>query len=188
MSVDRSLFSVVVPLYNEEENLDHLAERLLRTFSAMDFDAYEVILVSDGSTDATEDVIVELVERNLIFKGVFLTRNFGHQAAVSVGLTHTQGSVIAVLDGDLQDPPEAFGSFVQALDDGADVAYGVRRKRKENIFERIGYHLFYRLLQRMSRGQTNNLGTLLYSSTPVTLQTLQRLSWPYIATRICVWN
>lgn len=150
MTVDRTLLSVVVPLYNEQHNLAHLAQRLLRTFSAMDFDGYEAILVSDGSTDATEPMISELVAQNPIFKGVYLTRNFGHQAAVSIGMAEAAGSVIAVLDGDLQDPPEALHRLVEALDRGADVAYGVRRKRKENLFKRVGYYAFYRTLRRLS--------------------------------------
>jgi dolichol-phosphate mannosyltransferase len=144
--LDRSRLSLVVPVYNEQETLPALEARLRALADSAGFDDCEILLVSDGSTDGTEPLIRRLVARDGRFRGVFLTRNFGHQAAVSTGLAHARGSVVAVLDGDLQDPPEAVPLLLDALDAGADVAYGVRTRRKEGPLKRAAYHAFYRLL------------------------------------------
>jgi dolichol-phosphate mannosyltransferase len=149
-AMDRAHLTIVVPLYNEEENLPELASRLGSTADSMDFAAYEFLLVSDGSTDRSELMIRDLVHRDSRFRGIFLSRNFGHQAAVSVGLAHARGTVVAILDGDLQDPPEAIPLLVGALDRGADVAYGIRQRRKETVPKRFAYFAFYRLLRAIS--------------------------------------
>jgi dolichol-phosphate mannosyltransferase len=146
MGLDRGLLSVVVPVLDEEEVLPALWERLAVALDAMGFDDWEVIFVSDGSTDRTEPLLLELARGQPRVGAVFLARNFGHQAAVSVGLAHARGSVVAIVDGDLQDPPEALPALVEALEAGADVAYGVRRRRKERAPLRAAYWLFYRLL------------------------------------------
>ncbi len=148
--LDRSLLSVIVPIYNEEAILPELARRLPRALEGLSFRAIEILLVSDGSFDRTEKLIREIVARDARFQGIFLTRNFGHQAAVSIGMAHARGSVVAVIDADLQDPPEVIGSLVEALEDGNDVAYGVRTKRKEGILKRWAYFTFYRLLRLVS--------------------------------------
>jgi glycosyltransferase involved in cell wall biosynthesis len=148
--LDRSLLSVVVPIYNEEDTLPELERRLVEALSGLGFDALEFVLVSDGSVDRSEAMICEIVARDPRFRGIFLTRNFGHQAAISIGMSHARGSVIAIIDGDLQDPPEAIALLVDALVQGADVAYGVRGKRKENVFKQSAYFTFYRLLRSLS--------------------------------------
>src|SRR5512135_2477268 len=150
MPLDRSLLSVVVPIYNEEENLPELERRLMGLAATAGFRDIEFILVSDGSMDHSEAMIRQIVARDERFCGMFLSRNFGHQAAVSTGLEQARGSVVAVIDGDLQDPPEAINTLVAALEDGADVTYGVRRKRKEYFLKRSAYSLFYRLLRGIS--------------------------------------
>ncbi len=148
--LDRSRLSVIVPIYNEEETLSELEARLPSAVECLGFEDLEFILVSDGSHDASESIICEMVERDPRFRGVFLTRNFGHQAAVSTGLNYARGSVVVIIDGDLQDPPEVIPELVDALERGADVAYAVREKRKENIFKRFAYFAFYRLLSGIS--------------------------------------
>ncbi len=148
--LDRSLLSVIVPIYNEEAILPELARRLPRAVEGLSFRAIEFLLISDGSFDRSEKLIREIVARDPRFQGIFLTRNFGHQAAVSIGMSHARGSVVAVIDADLQDPPEVIGSLVEALEDGNDVAYGVRTKRKEGILKRWAYFTFYRLLRLVS--------------------------------------
>ena len=150
MPLDRSRLSVVIPIYNERAILPELARRLLATFNNLPFDDHEVMFVSDGSTDGSNELLGELVEDNPEFKAVLLSRNFGHQAAVSTGLSHASGSVVCVLDGDLQDPPEVLADLVEALADGADVAYAVRRKRKEHVLKRAAYAVFYRTMAAMS--------------------------------------
>jgi polyisoprenyl-phosphate glycosyltransferase len=145
--LDKSLLSVVVPVYDEEATLPELERRLARAIEGLGFRAVEILLVSDGSRDSSEDMIREIVERDERFQGIFLTRNFGHQAAVSIGMSYAKGTVVAIIDADLQDPPEAIGSFIAALETGHDVAYGVRRKRKEGVLKRCAYFVFYRLLR-----------------------------------------
>jgi dolichol-phosphate mannosyltransferase len=141
---------VVVPIYNEQDTLAELERRLKELASGLAFDAFEFVLVSDGSVDRSEAMICDMVARDARFRGIFLTRNFGHQAAISIGMSHAKGSVIAIIDGDLQDPPEAIALLVQALGQGADVAYGIRSKRKENFFKQSAYFTFYRLLRSVS--------------------------------------
>ncbi len=148
--LDKSMLSVIVPVFNEEANLPELERRLPEALEGLGFRSLEFLLVSDGSRDGSENMICEIVERDARFLGVFLTRNFGHQAAVSIGMSHASGSVIAIIDADLQDPPESIGSLVEALEQGNDVAYGVRRNRKEGVFKRWAYFLFYRLLRFVS--------------------------------------
>ncbi len=144
------MLSVVVPVYNEEETLSELRSRLMSVLDELDFEDFEVLMVSDGSTDATEAIIHDMVAADPWFVGIFLTRNFGHQAAVDAGLQSAQGSVVAVMDGDLQDPPEVIPELIDALDQGADVAYGIRRNRKEGVVKRAAYWSFYRGLKLIS--------------------------------------
>jgi polyisoprenyl-phosphate glycosyltransferase len=150
MAPKRESLSIVVPIFNEEENLPELRRRVKDVVEKLRFAENEVLLVSDGSVDRSEAMIREIVAEDPLFKGVFLTRNFGHQAAVSVGLSQAKGSVVVVIDGDLQDPPEAIPLLVQTIDEGADVAYAVRKHRKENVLKRAAYAVFYRLLQRLA--------------------------------------
>ena len=148
--LDKAMLSVIVPIFDEEATLPELERRLPRALEGLGFRSLEFLLVSDGSRDRSESMIAEIVERDERFLGIFLTRNFGHQAAVSIGLSHASGTVVAIIDADLQDPPEAIGSLIAQLEQGNDVAYGVRRKRKEPVLKRWAYFLFYRLLRFVS--------------------------------------
>ena len=148
--LESSLFSLIVPLFNEEENIPELMRRIPLALDTLGFTAWELILISDGSRDRTNEMISEIARKDPRVTAVLLSRNFGHQAAVSTGLTIARGSAIAIIDGDLQDPPEALRLLVQALRDGFDVAYGVREHRKENIFKRAAYFSFYRVLKRVA--------------------------------------
>lgn len=114
------------------------------------FSDTEVIFVSDGSTDRTDEFLADIVQKDCRCRALILTRNFGHQAAVTTGLRKITADIVAVIDGDLQDPPEVIEQLVNAIDAGADVAYGVRRKRKENLLKRISYFAFYRLLKSVA--------------------------------------
>jgi polyisoprenyl-phosphate glycosyltransferase len=142
--------SFVVPLFNEETVFKPLVDRL-DLFSARITLPHEIIFVDDGSSDETPRLMEALAERDPTYHCIFLSRNFGHQYAVSAGLKYARGSIaVMILDGDLQDPPELFNEFYKCLSEGYDVVYGVRTKRKENIFKRLLYHLFYRLLKKIS--------------------------------------
>ena len=147
---NRVTVSVVVPIYNEELVLPAALERF-RAISATccDFD-FEFILVDDGSADASGAMIEDAAQRGEI-TALRLSRNFGHQAAVSAGIDHAFGDYVAVIDGDLQDPPELIPEMIAAMQNAeADVAYGVRTHRKEGALKRCAYHTFYRLLAALS--------------------------------------
>jgi len=141
--------SVVVPLYNEEETIGELYRRLDEVLRSMGA-SYEILLVNDGGKDATPRLIDSLAESDPCVVPVHLSRNFGHQAAISAGIDRAQGLAVIVMDGDLQDPPEVIPQFVQLWRMGNDVVYAIRRRRKENAFRRLGYFTFYRLLRAIS--------------------------------------
>jgi len=141
--------SIVIPLYNEEEVFEELVKRLKGVLGQLPF-LCEVIFVDDGSRDSTAAKIGVVCQEDPRFKGAILSRNFGHQLAVSAGLQFTSGRTVAVLDGDLQDPPEVLYDFYQKLQEGYDVVYAVRQKRKESLMKRVAYSSFYRILSRLS--------------------------------------
>jgi len=138
--------SLVIPCYNEGRVLPVLKERLLRSLPELKL-SWEVILVDDGSRDDTFGQLAALHAADARFKMISFSRNFGHQTAVFAGLSHAQGEFVAVMDADLQDPPEFIATCVAKLKEGYDVVYAVRRQRKENLFKRAGYAIFYRLLK-----------------------------------------
>jgi polyisoprenyl-phosphate glycosyltransferase len=141
--------SVVVPLYNEEENLPELYRRLTQSLQAMEL-SYELVFVNDGSKDRTPILIDALHEEDCRVVGIHLSRNFGHQAAISAGLDYARGQAVILMDGDLQDPPEVLDQFVQRWQQGYEVVYAIRTKRKEGLLKRTGYFWFYRLLRHVS--------------------------------------
>jgi len=142
--------SLVVPIHNEQENLWELHSRINDVLNQLPQVEAEILLVSDGSTDNSDRMISEIVAGDARYKGIFLSRNFGHQAAVSIGLEQTVGEVVAIIDGDLQDPPHELPRLLDALAGGADVAYGIRTRRKERWWKRAAYSAFYRLLRSIA--------------------------------------
>jgi len=138
--------SVVIPLWNEQENLEALHRRLTDTLQEMEL-PYEIVFVNDGSQDATPWTLDKLYSDDPHVAVVHLSRNFGHQPAVSAGLERARGRAVIVMDGDLQDPPEVIPQFVGSWREGNDVVYAVRTERKENVVMRLCYFAFYRLLR-----------------------------------------
>ena len=139
--------SIVIPLYNEEQVFDQLVKRLKNVIEATPFKC-EVILVNDGSTDNTAQLIEQTCIQDERFTGLLLSRNHGHQLAVTAGLAHTRGTKGAmIIDGDLQDPPELITDFYALLNSGYDVVYAVRKNRKETPLKKLAYWLYYRLLE-----------------------------------------
>lgn len=110
----------------------------------------ELVLIDDGSRDQSYDSIEKLSQSYSYIKGIKLARNFGHQAAVRTALEYATGDYIAIIDDDLQDPPSLLPQFFSYLDKGYDVAYGVRRKRKENFIKVLCYNSFYKILRALS--------------------------------------
>lgn len=141
--------SVVVPLFNEQENLNELHRRLRASLDPLELEA-ELVFVNDGSTDSTTQMVHMLAHSDPGVVGIQLSRNFGHQAAVSAGLAHATGDAVIIMDGDLQDPPEVLSQFIERWKHGADVVYAIRTKRKEGFFKRLAYAAFYRLLHKLS--------------------------------------
>ncbi len=111
---------------------------------------WEVIFVDDGSADATPDQLSELHGHEPRFKVITFSRNFGHQAAISAGLSFASGDLVGIMDADLQDPPELFPDCLERLREGYDVVYAVRRRRRETVLLRMGYALFYRLMRLLA--------------------------------------
>lgn len=141
--------SVVVPVYNEEENVPELYRRLTDVMAGMGR-PYELLFVNDGSSDATLDRLQALQARDPHICLLDLARNFGHQAAVTAGIDHAVGRAVITIDGDLQDPPEVIPDLVARWQEGYDVVYAVRTKRKEGLLKRLAYGTFYRLMHWMA--------------------------------------
>ena len=112
-------------------------------------DQFELIIVDDGSRDRTLEICERLASDPRL-KVISLSRNFGHQAAVSAGLAYATGDIVIVMDADLQDPPEELRPFLEKIGEGWDVVYAIRTKRKENFLKRASYYLYYRILKRLA--------------------------------------
>jgi glycosyltransferase involved in cell wall biosynthesis len=136
--------SVVVPLFNEAENLGELHRRLSLALESLG-SSYELVFVNDGSRDATGDLLDELRRADPQLVVLHLSRNFGHQAAICAGIDHARGEAVVLMDGDLQDPPEVLDQFILAWREGHEVVYAVRTQRQEAWPKRCAYALFYRV-------------------------------------------
>ena len=143
------LLSVVVPCFNEEEVIGLTYRRLVEVLGDRGF-SLQIIFVDDGSRDRTPELVIGLSEEDARVKTVLLSRNFGHQAAVSAGLANADGNAVVVIDADLQDPPEVVLEMIEKWFDGADVVYGIRTQRKETLLKRTAYNCFYRLFRRLA--------------------------------------
>jgi polyisoprenyl-phosphate glycosyltransferase len=124
--------SVVTPAYNEEDSLPEFYRQLREVLQRVDGMDYEIIIVDDGSIDRTREIIHDLHQDDGKLRGIYLSRNFGHQASIMAGLRYATGDVIAVMDSDLQDSPKALPLFLEKWHEGYDVVYAVR-KEKEGI-------------------------------------------------------
>jgi glycosyltransferase involved in cell wall biosynthesis len=140
---------VVVPAFNEQENIPVLHRELAAALDARGI-SFELLIVDDGSRDATAETLRRIARTDRRVRALRLSRNFGHQEAISIGLQHARGRAVAVMDADLQDRPSDLLLLYDRWRDGADVAYAVRRSRKETLRRRFAYRLFYRLLARLA--------------------------------------
>jgi polyisoprenyl-phosphate glycosyltransferase len=143
------LLSIVVPCFNEEDVIRLTHRRLVDVLGKTGF-CLQIVFVDDGSDDGTPDIAAEIAKSDPRVKTVLLSRNFGHQAAVSAGLADADGDAVVVMDADLQDPPEAVIQMIEKWLQGADIVYGIRTKRKESLLKRAAYSLFYRAYQRLA--------------------------------------
>lgn len=142
--------SFIIPLYNEEQVFTELQNRLIALTNKNEF-TFEFIMVDDGSSDKTPELMEQLSLKDKRFKSIFLSRNFGHQIAVSAGMANvTNPDAIMIIDGDLQDPPELVSDFYKHIKAGYDVVYAIRKKRKERWIKKVSYWMFYRILNSIS--------------------------------------
>jgi glycosyltransferase involved in cell wall biosynthesis len=142
-----NLLSVVAPAYNEGELLIHFVERVSQSLDRLG-QPFEIVLVNDGSTDHTLNVMDALAAAHPAISVVNLSRNFGKEIALTAGLTHAVGDAVVVIDADLQDPPEIIGRFVEAYCEGYDMVYGRRTSRDgETWMKKKTAHVFYRMMR-----------------------------------------
>lgn len=141
---DQIVYSIVIPIYNEEKTISELWRRLHTVLQSFDFQS-EVIFINDGSIDGSLELLMQLNEAHSEVKILSFSRNFGHQCALSAGLDHAEGEAVIMMDGDLQDAPEVIIDFVNTWKQGYDVVYAIRKKRKENILKRAAFKAFYRV-------------------------------------------
>src|SRR5689334_6980797 len=145
----RPVLSLVIPVLNEEAVIGELSRRVIE-FLAQVGVTWEVVFIDDGSTDRSREMLKELCIADARFKLVALSRNFGHQLAITAGLDYASGEAVVVMDADLQDPPEVVSEMLARYREGFEVVYGVRRKRHdETWFKLMTASAFYRLLRAM---------------------------------------
>ncbi len=153
------MISLVIPVYNEEVLIDELIERSIKVLSEIS-DHFEILFVDDGSQDGTLKKLLQHRDNEKRIKILSLSRNFGHQAALTAGLEHAKGDYIAMMDGDLQDPPELLREMYMKLKSGeCDVINGKRRSRRGSIGRRMLTYIFHKLFKRVSGlGEIENVG------------------------------
>jgi polyisoprenyl-phosphate glycosyltransferase len=143
-----TLLSVVAPMFDEEATAEAFYER---TIAALQGIPFELVLVDDGSRDGTGEILDRLAAADPRVRVVFLSRNFGHQTAITAGLDHALGDAVVMIDADLQDPPEVIPKLIEQWRAGADVVYAVRSTRAgETRFKLVTARWFYRLMNRLS--------------------------------------
>ncbi len=142
--------SVAIPLHNEASVLADLLRRVGAVLDALPGGPHEIVMVDDGSSDETMAGLEQAAGREPRLVAVSLSRNFGHQAAITAALDHVTGDATVIMDGDLQDRPEAIPQFLELFSQGYDVVYAKRVRRKEPWWLRLCYFTFYRLLARLS--------------------------------------
>lgn len=147
---DRPLLSVIVPVFDETEVIQHFLEETCRVLSALAL-PYEYVFIDDGSRDATADILSDRLKRGLPGRLVGLSRNFGKEAALSAGLEYAKGDVIVIIDADLQDPPDMISQMIDGWRAGYDVIYGLRVDRSsDTLMKRSTANMFYWLFNNLS--------------------------------------
>ncbi len=144
------LLSLVIPAFNEEEAMVQSFERTYMAMRSIGY-PFEIIYIDDGSRDKTWEILSRLAKEHAEVKALRLSRNFGHQLAVTAGMDEAEGDAVIIMDADLQDPPEVIADMVRAWEQGADIAYGKRARRKgETAAKKLTAWCYYRLLNLMS--------------------------------------
>jgi polyisoprenyl-phosphate glycosyltransferase len=144
------LVSLIIPIFNERDNLDALGRRLAPILEQVTSGSFEVLFIDDGSRDGSSDLLDAMSARDNRYKVIHFSRNFGHQSALQAGLDAASGSAVVMMDADLQDPPELLDQFITKWKEGYEVVYAIRRRRKEPLWKRMAYRIFYRTLRWLS--------------------------------------
>lgn len=142
--------SLVIPCYNEDAVIALTHQALVDSLGSDPTFDLEIVYVDDGSRDDTNNILLGIASTDQRVRVIFLSRNFGHQAAVTAGLEHANGDVVIIMDADLQDPPEVVFDMLEKWREGFEIVYGVREKRKESPLHRLFYLMFYRIFRRLS--------------------------------------
>ena len=129
--------SIVIPSYNESQNINEVYRRTSEVIKKLNIKKYELIFVENGSKDNSLELLKKINSENKSVKIISLSRNFGYQSAIAVGLKYSESEYVCVMDGDLQDPPEIIIKFVEKISEGYDVVYGLRNKRKGSFFKNL---------------------------------------------------
>jgi dolichol-phosphate mannosyltransferase len=159
MKKTRSLLSIVIPVYNEQDNLEWHHKKIEKTLKSLDLD-YEVIYVEDGSSDDSLDTIKHLQKKYSFIRYIAFSKNFGKEAAISAGLKVVKGDVVLIIDADGQHPIELLGKFIEKWRNGYEVITGIRLSNKgQGIVKALGSKLFYRLLKVVDGGQETTPGS-----------------------------
>lgn len=144
------MFSVVAPVYNEADSLPEFIARTIAVMKKVG-ETWELILVDDGSSDRTSEIIIQHALHDKHIRPVLFARNFGHQIAVTAGMDYSRGAAVILIDADLQDPPEVIPELIANWRDGYEVVYAQRRQRKgESFFKKVTASFFYRLINRIT--------------------------------------
>ena len=143
-------FTIIAPIFNELENIPELYPRIREVMDQTN-EPWELILVDDGSTDGSTEVIRKLAENDKRVRPIIFARNFGHQIAVTAGIDYSRGDAVVIIDADLQDPPEVILKLIAKWREGFEVVYAVREEREgETWFKRVTASLFYRLIHAVT--------------------------------------
>ena len=149
---NQQLLSIIIPVHNEQEVLQLTYERITAMSSTFADEGlgHEVVFVNDGSSDESGRILDDFARQDRRVRVIHFARNFGHQPAVTAGLTAVHGDVVAIMDADLQDPPEVLDTFLEKWRNGYQVVYAIRSKRKEGPLKRMAYWAFYRIYRAIS--------------------------------------
>jgi dolichol-phosphate mannosyltransferase len=142
--------SIIIPSFNESENILELYNRIVKTLIKINIYDYEIIYIDDGSTDNSPEILRKLNKEDNKVKTIIFTRNFGLQNALFAGLKYSTKEFACILDGDLQDPPELIEIFFSKINEGYEIVYGIRKKREAGILKKISYKIFYNLFSILS--------------------------------------
>ena len=149
--------SVVIPVYNEHENLPEMTKRTLSTCRSMK-NVFEIVFVDDGSKDGSRDWLERAASENEEVVAVMLNRNYGQHAAVYAGLKQSRGDIVVTLDADLQNPPEEIPNLVREMERGVDVVGTVRQNRQDTLFRRLASALANKTVQQATGVMMHSIG------------------------------